>query len=68
MASEKFIKFIENLNKHFEIPKYIKELKEEDLDLLATHAEREGNPLYPVPVLMDKEHLIDCYKLLLYKN
>ncbi len=68
VASEKFIKFIENLNKHFEIPKYIKELKEEDLDLLATHAEREGNPLYPVPVLMDKEHLIDCYKLLIYKN
>ena len=64
VASEKFIKFIEDLNKHFEIPKYIKELKEEDFDILATHAENEGNPLYPVPVLMDKETLIDCYKLL----
>ena len=65
VASDKFIKFIENLNKHFDIPKDIKELKEEDFEILASHAESEGNPLYPVPVLMDKDALIECYKLLI---
>lgn len=66
-ASEKFIKFIEKLNRHFEIPSYIEQLKEEDIEKLVLHAEKEANPLYPVPVLMDKDALIGCYKLLLKK-
>ena len=66
-ASEKFVDYIEKLNRHFEIPKFIKELKEEDIAHLALNADIEANPLYPVPVLMDKEHLKECYHLLLKK-
>ncbi len=66
-ASEKFITFIEKLNKHFDLPSYFKELKEEDIEHLATNAEKEGNPLYPVPVLLDKDALKDCYRLFLKK-
>ena len=29
------------------------EIKEEDIPKLAHYADKEGNPLYPVPVLMD---------------
>ena len=28
---------------------------------MASHADKEGNPLYPVPVLMDKRELEKIY-------
>ncbi len=65
VASQKFIEYIENLNKHFEIPNYIDKLEEKDFDVLAGHADKEANPLYPVPVLYDKEELKGVYKKLL---
>lgn len=68
IASNKFIAYIEELNRHFEIPTKIAELKEEDIDKLAKHAEREANPLYPVPKLMSKEELKEIYFDLLPNN
>ena len=64
----KFIVWIEQLNKHFNIPTYVQELKQEDILKLATIAEKEGNPLYPVPKLMDKYQLAEVYKTLLVNN
>lgn len=66
-ASNKFIEYIEYLNKTFNIPTTIKELKEEDIPLLAKHANAEANPLYPVPKLMDTKELEEIYKKLLEK-
>ncbi len=64
-ASEKMIKFIESLNSHFEIPTKIKELKAEDIPGLALKADKEANPLYPVPKLFNKKELEEIYKELL---
>lgn len=63
----KVIAWIEGLNKKFEIPATIKELKEEDIESLAVLADKEGNPLYPVPRLMDAVELQEIYKNLLEK-
>ena len=65
VAAKKFIAYIEDLNKYFGIPTFVKELKEEDFDVLAGHADKEANPLYPVPKLMDKNELKVVYRKLL---
>ena len=66
-ATEKFIVFIEQLNNHFNIPNYIAELKEEDISTLAKIADKEANPLYPVPKLLDSKELEEVYRKLLKK-
>lgn len=65
VAAKKFIAYIEDLNKYFGIPTFVKELKEEDFDVLAGHADKEANPLYPVPKLMDENELKVVYRKLL---
>ena len=35
--------------------------RKEDIPALARHAEKEANPLYPVPRLMDREELAEIY-------
>lgn len=67
VASEKFIKWIEDLNNHFSIPDYIEALTPNDIDKLSTLADREANPLYPVPKLFDKTELAEIYKKVLKK-
>ncbi len=39
----------------------IPEIKKEDIPKLAKYADKEGNPLYPVPVLMDAQELERFY-------
>ena len=65
IASAKFIEWIESLNKHFNIPKTIEQLKNEDIEKLSLIADKEANPLYPVPKLMDANELGYVYRLLL---
>lgn len=60
-ASEKFIAWIENLNEHFGLPKTIQEIKQQDISMLASLADKEANPLYPVPKLMGKRELEKMY-------
>ena len=66
-ASRKFIDWIKALNAHFEIPETFAELKEQDIEQLAKQADKEANPLYPVPMLMDREELEHIYQKLLAK-
>ncbi len=61
VASEKFILWVENLNRTFNLPTTIKELKEEDIMMLSKKADKEANPLYPVPKLMDSKQLSKIY-------
>lgn len=61
VASNKFIKWIEDSNKYFGLPKTLDMIKSEDIEDLATKACKEANPLYPVPKLMDKEELKKMY-------
>lgn len=57
VGAEKVISWIEEMNNYFEIPKYIKEIKYADIEDMARHADSEGNPLYPVPKLMNSHEL-----------
>lgn len=48
----KLIAKIKDMNKNMDIPLGVKELKEEDILLIAQRATKEGNPGYPVPKIM----------------
>lgn len=61
VASQKFIDWIKNINKEMNIPSSIPEIKEEDIPGLAKKADKEANPLYPVPVLMNASELEKMY-------
>ena len=56
-----FIEKIESMNKDMNIPTKIEEIKIEDITSLAITAEKEANPLYPVPVLYTSEQLETIY-------
>lgn len=65
LAADNFITFVKTLEKKLNIPEYFEELKEEDIPDIAYKADKEGNPLYPVPRLMDKKELEKfCHKLM----
>ena len=59
----KFIEKIKALNENMGIPKTFDVIKEEDIVIMAKHADKEGNPLYPVPVLYDAKELEKIYYL-----
>ncbi len=63
--SENFISHIRILNKNMNIPDKIKELKEEDFDIIADRALKEANPSYPVPKIMNKSECKGILKKLL---
>lgn len=60
-AASCFIDWIQQMNDSMEIPRHLPEIKEEDIPLMARHADKEGNPLYPVPVLMNRKELEQIY-------
>lgn len=49
-----FIAEIRRMNKDMNIPDKFEQIKEEDISLIADRALKEGNPLYPVPKIMNK--------------
>ena len=59
-AAGQFIAFIEELNEKMNIPGKL-HVVEEDIPELARHADKEANPLYPVPVLMNAKQLRAVY-------
>lgn len=65
IAAEKFIKKIKTLNKNMSVPEKLQGIKEEDIPVMSRHADREGNPLYPVPVLMNAKELEKFYYLVM---
>ena len=58
--AEKFIEEIKEMNKRMEIPEHFDFIKDEDIPTIVERALKEGNPLYPVPKIMDEE---DCTKV-----
>ena len=57
----KFINAVKKLNSNMNIPNTLSGIQQNDIPSLAKHAEKEANPLYPVPVLMTKKELEDFY-------
>lgn len=64
-AAQNFIHSIQEMKEHFGIGNTISEIREEDIPKLARYADKEANPLYPVPVLMDAKELEKFYHLLM---
>lgn len=61
VGAVKFINAVKKLNANMNIPNKISGIQWEDIPSLARHAEREANPLYPVPVLMTQSELKSFY-------
>lgn len=60
-GAEKFIEAVKALNKSIGIPNKLAGIRREDIPVMAAHAAREANPLYPVPKLMTKNELAEFY-------
>lgn len=60
-AAKLFIAHIKEANKRMDIPAGFDFIKDEDIDQMITWALKECNPLYPVPVIYDREH---CRKVI----
>lgn len=63
-AARQFIQAVKDMKKRFGIGDYIPEIQETDIPKLAHYADKEANPLYPVPVLMDASELETFYHIL----
>ena len=61
IGARKFIDAIYEMNTRMQIPSRILGIQPEDIPIMARHAAREANPLYPVPVLMDAQTLEQFY-------
>ena len=53
--AEAFIRWIEEMKEKMGIPERPDMIREEDVDQIVEWAEKEGNPLYPVPVIWSRK-------------
>ncbi|MCI7149976.1 iron-containing alcohol dehydrogenase [Coprococcus catus] len=67
-AAKAFILAVKEMKKRFEIGDTIESIREEDIPKLAHYADKEANPLYPVPVLMDAKELETFYYQLMQQS
>ena len=66
--TEMFIAHIREMNKSFGIGTKIDALKAEDFSILCERANREANPLYPVPMIFTKQDFKNIFEKILVKN
>lgn len=62
LYAQYFVEKIKQLNAQMDIPSKIAEIKENDIEQLASHAFYEANPTYPVPKIMNKCDFADMLK------
>ena len=60
-GAAKFIRAVKELNAKMGIPDKIAGIRDGDIAEMAKHAEKEANPLYPVPKLMTRRELEAFY-------
>lgn len=61
-GADKFISAVRELNRKMQIPQTLEGIKKEDIPQMAAYADREANPLYPVPKLMNAQELQALYE------
>lgn len=61
VAAKSLIAHIRKMNRDMGIPTKLQGIQKKDIPRLAAYAEKEANPLYPVPVLMTKKELERFY-------
>ena len=64
VGAKKFIEAVKGLNARMNIPDRLQGIQKEDITDMAKHAEKEANPLYPVPVLMTRVELERFYHII----
>ena len=62
-AAAQFIAWVREMNASMDIPSTLPGIRDEDIPLMAKRADAEGNPLYPVPRLMDAHELEHMYHI-----
>lgn len=60
-AASDFIQAVRELEKKLSVPDNLEGIRTEDIPSLAHYADKEANPLYPVPVLMNAKELEKFY-------
>ncbi|MCF0242321.1 MAG: iron-containing alcohol dehydrogenase [Treponema sp.] len=65
IGAKKFIESIKDMKKKIGIGDKLKGIRKEDIPKLSRYADKEGNPLYPVPVLMNAKELEKFYNILM---
>ena len=60
---DSIIRHIRNMNLSMNIPETLDGIRNEDIPKLARYADKEANPLYPVPVLWGPSKLEQMYHL-----
>lgn len=63
-AARKFISAVRALNESMGIPSHLDCILESDIPRLAKYADKEANPLYPVPKLFTKDELAKFYYII----
>ncbi len=61
LASQKFIDWVREMNDSMNIPRHIEGIRREDIPKMAKNADKESNPLYPVPREMNARELEKMY-------
>lgn len=67
-AAKAFIAAIKDMLVRYNIGSTLKGIREEDIPKLATYADKEANPLYPVPVLWNAKELERFYYAVMEKE
>lgn len=67
-GAERLIEAVEKLNEGFGIGKTFAQIRRGDIVEMATYAEKEANPLYPVPVIWSREKFEEMYEKLRGEN
>ena len=60
-GAERFIQAVKDMKRDLQIGDTIPEIQPEDIPALAKKADKEANPLYPVPKLMNGKELEQLY-------
>lgn len=60
-SAKKFIQTLRDMNQRMNIPSTFSNIESSDIPAMAEHADKEANPLYPVPKLMDAKELQKIY-------
>lgn len=61
-AAGTFRHWVKEMNRSMHIPTHLEGIRNQDISRLARYADKEANPLYPVPVLMDRRQLETIYR------
>lgn len=68
MKAEAFLQWIDKMKEKMEIPDYPDMIQKKDISQIAEWAEKEGNPLYPTPVVWTKSEIRQFVDQLYVKN